>query len=108
MRTRLGEFEQTLLLALAGLGTDASGVDIREYIESRTGRTISPGAIYTAFQRLELRGLIASSFGEPSPRRGGKRPKLYRLRPDGARTLQQMETALARLGYRIAPRSGTR
>jgi hypothetical protein len=36
MRQRLGEFEQILLLALAGLGADVSGVDVREYIESRT------------------------------------------------------------------------
>ena len=108
MRQRLGEFEQMLLLALAGLGTDVSGVDVREHIESRTGRAVSPGAIYTAFQRLERRGLIASSFGEPTPRRGGKRPKLYRLRAEGAKTLRDMETALVRLGSRLAPRIGSR
>ncbi len=108
MRQRLGEFEQMLLLALAGLGPDVSGVDVREYIEARTGRTISPGAIYTAFQRLERRGLVGSSFGEPSQRRGGKRPKLYRLQAAGARTLREMETVLVRLGYRLTPRRGSR
>jgi PadR family transcriptional regulator len=108
MRRRLGEFEQMLLLALAGLGADVSGVDVREYIESRTARTVSPGAIYTAFQRLERRGLVASSFGEPSQRRGGKRPKLYRLQAEGVRTLREMESVLVRLGYRLTPRSGSR
>ena len=108
MRQRLGEFEQVLLLALVGLGAGASGVDVREPTEPRTGRTGSPGAIYTAFQRLERRGLVASSFGEPSPRRGGKRPKLYRLRAEGARTLREMERVLVRLGDRLAPRSGSR
>jgi DNA-binding PadR family transcriptional regulator len=108
MRQRLGEFEQILLLALAKLGADVSGVDVREYIESRTARTVSPGAIYTAFQRLERRGLVASSFGEPSPRRGGKRPKLYRLRADGARMLRERESVLVRLGYRLSPPSGSR
>src|SRR5436190_23203750 len=106
MRTRLGEFEQILLLALAALGAGASGVDIREHIEARTGRTISPGAIYTAFQRLERRGLVTSSFGESSARRGGKRPKLYRLHAEGARTLRAMESVLARLGYRVTPPRG--
>lgn len=104
MRQRLGEFEQVLLLALAGLGGNVSGVDVREHIELRTGRTVSPGAIYTAFQRLERRGLVASHFGEPSPRRGGKRPKLYGLQADGARTLREMERQLVRLGSRLAPR----
>jgi PadR family transcriptional regulator PadR len=108
MRQRLGEFEQVLLLALAGLDAGVSGVDVREYIESRTGRLVSPGAIYTAFQRLERRGLVVSSFGEPTPRRGGKRPKLYRLRAEGARTLRDMESVLVRLGYRLTPRIGSR
>jgi len=108
MRQRLGEFEHSLLLALAGLGADASGIDVREYIESRTPRTVSPGAIYTAFQRLERRGLVASSFGEPSQRRGGRRPKLYRLQAEGARRLREMERVLVRLGYPLTPRSGSR
>jgi DNA-binding PadR family transcriptional regulator len=108
MRQHLGEFEQVLLLALAGLDGDVAGVDVREYVESRTGRVISPGAIYTAFQRLERRGLVASRFGEPTPRRGGKRPKLYRLRADGARALRQMEAVLVRLGYGLKPRSESR
>jgi DNA-binding PadR family transcriptional regulator len=108
MRQHLGEFEQVLLLALAGLDSDVAGVDVREYVESRTGRIISPGAIYTAFQRLERRGLVASRFGEPTPRRGGKRPKLYRLRPEGARALRQMEAVLVRLGYGLRPGSESR
>jgi DNA-binding PadR family transcriptional regulator len=108
MRQHLGEFEQVLLLALAGLDSDVGGVDVREYVESRTGRVISPGAIYTAFQRLERRGLVASRFGEPTPRRGGKRPKLYRLTPEGARALRQMEAVLVRLGYNLKPRRESR
>ena len=66
-RVHLGEFEQILLLALARLDEDASSLDVRGCIEARTGRAVSPGAIYTAFQRLERRGFVATSFGEPTP-----------------------------------------
>jgi DNA-binding PadR family transcriptional regulator len=96
-RHHLGEFEQLLLLALAQAGPEASGVDIREEIEARTGRTISPGAIYTGFQRLDRRGFVSSAFGDPTPERGGKRKKLYRLRPAGARALAAAQEALANM-----------
>ena len=59
MRTYLGEFEQLLLLALLH-EDDAYGASIRTAIEARTGRVVSPGAIYTALDRLERRGLVAS------------------------------------------------
>ena len=61
-RVHLGEFEQILLLALARLDEDASSLDVRGCIEARTGRAVSPGAIYTAFQRLERRGFVATEL----------------------------------------------
>ena len=107
MRVHLGEFEQLLLMALGQLGPDASGTDIRACIEQRTGRTISPGAIFTAMQRLERRAFVASALGEPSAQRGGKRKKLYRLLPAGSRALQDMQSALASMarGLRTRPAS---
>ena len=48
MAHTIGDFEQLILLALVRLGSDAYGVTIRREIEERTGRVISPGALYTA------------------------------------------------------------
>jgi len=107
-RVHLGEFEQVLLLALAQIGDDASGGRVGALIEDRTGRVVSPGAIYTAFQRLERRGFVTSAFGDPTPQRGGKRRKLYRLRPAGARALADMQSALARMTRGLKPRATTR
>jgi DNA-binding PadR family transcriptional regulator len=107
-RLHLGEFEQLLLMALGHLGADASGVDIRELIEARTGRAISPGAIYTALQRLERRGFVTTSFGDPTPQRGGKRKKLYRLRPAGARSLAAMQSALAQMARGLRTKAAPR
>lgn len=94
MTKRLGEFEQLLLFATLRLGGEAHGAAIREQIENRTGREVSPGAIYTVLGRLESRGLVSSELGDTTPARGGRRRKLYRLEPAGAVALQRAYRAL--------------
>ena len=91
----LRDFEHLLLIALAHLGEDAHGGTIRRLIEERTGRLVSPGAIYTACDRLERRGLVGSELGEPTPERGGKRKRYYRLRPSGLAALRAQHAAQA-------------
>jgi DNA-binding PadR family transcriptional regulator len=90
MPRSIGEFEQLILFALVRLGPDAYGVTIRGEIESRAGRTISPGALYTALDRLEKRGLVSSRLGESTPQRGGKRKRLYGVQPAGERALARV------------------
>ena len=108
MRTYLGEFEQLLLFALLQLGEDdAYGSRIRDAIEARTGRTVSPGAVYTALDRLEGRGLVSSVLGEPTPQRGGKRKRYYRIEPQGAELLRRSHDALARMARGLAPKLQT-
>jgi len=102
MRQYLGEFEQLLLMALLH-DEEAYGARIRGVIESRTGRTVSPGAIYTALDRLERRGLVSSSLGEPTSQRGGKRKRHYRLEPAGAALLERSRDALARMARGLQP-----
>lgn len=108
MRRHLGEFEQLLLLALAQLGETAYGVNVGALIRARTGRTVSPGAIYTALDRLERRGLVVSRLGDPTPQRGGKRKRYYRLRPAGAAALRQMQLALAQMARGLEPKVESR
>jgi DNA-binding PadR family transcriptional regulator len=91
----LGELEQTLLYALVHLGKGASGVAIRDLIEERTGRPPAPGAIYTAFDRLEQRGLVRSVLGDPTPERGGKRRRLYTLTAAGLGALRRSRATLS-------------
>jgi DNA-binding PadR family transcriptional regulator len=103
MRTFLGEFEQFLLLALAAADDEAYGVEIRRVIEARTKRTVSPGALYTALDRLERRGLVVSRLGDPTAQRGGKRKRYYRILPAGARLLRDSQRALAELARGAKP-----
>ena len=101
----VGDFEQLILLALIRLGPQAYGVSIRQDIEARTARTISAGALYTALNRLENRGFVTSRLGEPTPMRGGKRKRLYSLRPAGeesvARAYESLRQMASGLGVRL-------
>jgi PadR family transcriptional regulator, regulatory protein PadR len=104
MAPTLGEFEQLILMALLRLGADAYGVSLRDEIESRTGRTISAGALYTALDRTEKRGLVTSRLGEPTPARGGKRKRLYTLLPAGERALARIHESLRLMAGGIGAR----
>jgi len=93
----LGEFEQSVLLAIAHLREDAYGVSIRREIESRTGRSIAVGALYTALDRLERKGYVSSVMSDPTPERGGRSKRHLRLRAAGATALRQSRDRLARM-----------
>lgn len=90
----LGEFEQLVLLALTRLGSDAYGVSIAGDITARTGREVSLGAVYKTLERLEDKGLVLSRMGEPTPERGGRRKKYFRLAAVGQRALRQAMAGL--------------
>ena len=104
MTHTIGDFEQLILFALVRLGADAYGASLRREIEARTGRTISAGALYTALDRLETRGLVSSRLGEPTPERGGKRKRLYTLQPAGERALERVYESLQLMAGGVAAR----
>ena len=104
MGDHLGEFEQVLLFALVRLGEDAYGASLQREIERRTGRTVSPGAIRTAMSRLESRGFVTSQLGDPTPQRGGRRKRLYRLAPAGARALSESYERVRSMGEDVVGR----
>ena len=104
MDTRLGEFEQLLLFALLRLGDNAYGVTLRREIETRIGRVVSAGAVYTAMERLEARGFVSSVIGEPTPQRGGKRKKYYRMERAGAKALARSYESLQEMARGLIPK----
>ena len=104
MGRALGEFEQLILFALLELDEDAYGAAVGRAIEARTGREVSAGAVYTALDRLESRGLVRSRVGDPTPERGGRRRKYYRLEPEGARELHRSVDVLRSMSEGLLPR----
>lgn len=97
MGKSLGELEQMILFALVALGDGAYGASIRREIVARSGREVSAGAVYTVLERLERAGLVASRVGEPTARRGGRRRKHYRLRPEGVESLSEAHARMSRM-----------
>lgn len=93
----LGRFEHFLLLAVMRLETTRYGMMIRRELADHTGRDIAVGAIYTALARLERRGLVQSWLGEPTPERGGKAKRYYRVLAAGKKALDKAEAALSAL-----------
>lgn len=86
--TYLGELEEIVLLTIAALYNMAYGVAIVEQIESRTGRKLSFGAMYTVLMRLEEKGYVNAREGEATKTRGGRRKKLYTLTTGGEEALR--------------------
>ena len=93
----LGEFEQLILLAILRLGDDAYGVTIRAELSERAGRTVAPGALYTALERLEAKGLITSRMGNPTPQRGGRAKRFVTVTATGIEALSRALQAYERL-----------
>jgi PadR family transcriptional regulator PadR len=103
-REYLGEFEQIVLLAILRLGDDAYGVPIRLDIEQRTGRALTVGALYRTLDRLEDKGYVSSAFSDPTPERGGRSKRYFRVKPIGLRTLRASHDALAAMWDGLEPR----
>jgi len=104
----LGEFELVVLLTLLHLGDEAYGMTIRVEIEERTERPVSIGAVYTTLRRLEQKGLVASELGDPSPSRGGRAKKFFKLEPAGAEALERSRAMFARLWEGVPAPLGSR
>jgi PadR family transcriptional regulator PadR len=93
----LGSFENLLLLAILRLDDLAYGVAIRRELIDRAEKDVAIGAIYTGLDRLEQKGFVKSWSGEPTPERGGRAKKFYRVTAQGKKALQEMHRAIHRL-----------
>jgi DNA-binding PadR family transcriptional regulator len=93
-RDYLGEFEHIVVLALLRLGDRAYGVTVRQEIEVRTSREVSIGAIYATLDRLEAKGYVKSRLGDPTPERGGRSKRFFRVSAKGVRAVNHMHRAL--------------
>ena len=96
-RNFLGEFEQVVLLAMARAGEGAYAVSIHDEILQTTGRSVSIPAVYVTLSRLEKKSLVTSWMGEPSPTRGGRAKRYFKLSDKGRAALETSRTVLDQL-----------
>lgn len=93
----LGEFEQVILLAVMRLGSDAYGKTVRELLAEQLNRDVTVGALYATLERLEAKGMISSSMGEPTKERGGRAKKYFKVTAKGQQALKRSKDALTTL-----------
>jgi DNA-binding PadR family transcriptional regulator len=93
-RDYLGEFEHLVILALLRLGDQAYGVTVRQEIQLRTRRDVSIGAVYATLDRLETKGYVKSRQGDPTPERGGRSKRFFRVTAQGVAAVNRAQHAL--------------
>jgi PadR family transcriptional regulator PadR len=101
MDNTVGAFEEHVMLAVLHARSDAYGMNVRREIESRTGRDVAIGAVYATLDRLEAKGLIASSRAGGD---GGSR-RVFTLTPAGSRALVETRSVRERLWQGVDLRS---
>jgi len=93
-RDYLGEFEHIIVLALLRLQNRAYGVTVRREIEFRTKREVSIGAVYATLDRLETKGYVTSHRGDPTPERGGRSKRFFRVTAKGMTAVNRTQRVL--------------
>ena len=92
-RSYLGELELLILLAVMRLRDGAYGVPISKELLDATGREVAFGSIYAALDRLEQKRLVSSTIGDPTPARGGRAKRYFRVTPAGLREAKMTKNA---------------
>jgi PadR family transcriptional regulator PadR len=99
----IGQFEQLVLTAILALREDAYGVTIHSKVEELAQpKPVSLGAVYVTLDRLEDKGLVASWLSNPTPERGGRAKRCYRLEGLGERALEDSAVTAKRIWDAIA------
>lgn len=107
-RGYLGEFELMVILTVIHLGDEAYGVPISRELEKRRGRSVSVGSVYAALERLQEKGLVSSVLGDPTPERGGKAKRYFRITREGLRQVHKTRRVLTGLWRGLPELKGER
>jgi PadR family transcriptional regulator PadR len=98
----IGQFEQTVLLALIRLGKDAYGRAILNEIQVRLNRDVSAGAVYATLERLEAKGLASSTLAPGTAIRGGRARRYFVPTSAGVRALNEAKAVTDSLWHGLA------
>lgn len=102
-RDSLGDVEHFVLVALLHLEGESYVVPVMREIERRTGREVSRPAIYIALQRLAAKRFVTSRVGDPTPVRGGRAKRYFKVTAAGAKSVRESRDAFARMWEGLEP-----
>jgi PadR family transcriptional regulator, regulatory protein PadR len=106
-REYLGQLELMVLLAVTGLDGKAYGVQISKCIEQASDREVALASVYVALERLERKGFITSTLGEPTPERGGRARTYFKPTASGLKEARAACNTLGRLSGRLVAGKGS-
>ncbi len=90
--TNLGEFEELVLLIVAGLFEQAYGLKIQEEIKSKAKRNVSISTVHATLHRLKKKGYLTSEYDNTEIGSRGGRPRLiFRVTKSGFESIQAMK-----------------
>ena len=95
--TKLGEFEELVLLAVAGLDGDGHGAAIHERILEATGRDVSIPSVYVTLSRLEKKEYLTAAVALGDEDRGGRPRKVFAITERAVTDLRASRLARDRL-----------
>jgi PadR family transcriptional regulator, regulatory protein PadR len=105
-REYLGQLELMVLLAVMRPGSDAYGVLIARDIADKSGREVALASVYAALERLEQKGFLSSSLGQPTAERGGKARTYFKATAAGIREAREAHATLLRLSAGLPALNG--
>jgi PadR family transcriptional regulator PadR len=105
-REYLGQLELMVLLAVVRPTNEAYGVQISRDIAEKSGREVALASVYAALERLERKGFVRSSLGQPSAERGGKARTYFKATAAGVKEAREAHGTLMRLSVGLASFKG--
>ena len=87
--------EELVLLTLWKMREDPYGVNIRKYLSEMTGKYWSIGSVYVPLDRLEAKGYLTSYLANPTPERGGKAKRYYKITEAGLEEMREIQRIYA-------------
>jgi PadR family transcriptional regulator, regulatory protein PadR len=105
-REYLGQLELMVLLAVIRPAKDAYGVFISREIAEKSGREVALASVYAALERLEKKGFVISSLGEPTAERGGRARTYFKPTSAGLREALDAHETLLRLSSGLSGLKG--
>ncbi len=88
--TKVGEFEELVLLTIVILQDEAYILKIQEELKTQANRSVVMGALHATLSRLEKKGLLLSELKGATQERGGRRKRVYQLTAEGKSTLSEI------------------
>lgn len=87
--------EELVLLTIWKMQNEPYGVNIRKFLSEMTGKYWSIGSVYVPLDRLEAKGYVTSYLANPTPERGGKSKRYYKITEEGLDQLREIQRVYA-------------